>query len=380
MVQCIVLCAAVALLWSTTTSSSSSRYCDGQRILQQQQQQLPSMVDIIGTDPGLTTLAEAFQVAAFDESFWCITDCNSTFFAPTNDAFQIFHANDWTMLLSPPWILHLRNLLALHVTVPNPNGLRRWSTELVDGETYRMLNDEIITIHDMKRGISISNPLTENSNLIQVDVIASNGVLHQMDTVLVPLFVGIDVFALGDPWTDFQILTTMLESVGLVGIRSEFTLLAPTDAAFKALGTNVLEELQSDTVTLRKLLVNHVIFGVHPSLYLTDGLVLTSLGGRNITFTTTTAATTGSSSDNITTTSDSIVTVTLPDRTTDFRTASNIFFQANGVNVMLTDILANNGVAHVIDQVLFDLNSFTNAPMNTPTGPSKSATPPKVFP
>ena len=327
MVQFIAIC--ISLVWWRTSC------CDGQRILrntgmitriQQEQQQVPLIDDIIFADPDLTTLAAAFQLAAFDGSFLCTTECNSTFLAPTNMAFNQLNPNYLKKLLSPSWILHLRNLLALHVTVPNVNGLRLWSTDWVDGQQLQMLNQEVVTIHDLKSGISVSNRLTESSNLVEVDLTVTNGVLlHKIDTVLLPMFVAVDVFALGVHFhNDFQILTAMLESIGLVGIRSEFTLFAPTDAAFMALEKDVLDELRNDKVKLRKLLVNHVIFGVHPSLYFTDGLVLNSLGGMNISI---------ALSDDIVT--DSTVP-SLPNRTADFTAGRNIPLTVNGVQVLFT--------------------------------------------
>ena len=333
-------------------------------------EQFPSLQDIISNDPNLTIFTDALQAASFfdrhDTLFFCTssttstssstTDCNSTIFAPTNDAFAKLEDHYLTMLLSPPWILHLRNLLTLHHTIPNKNGLRILSNDFVDGQEIQMRNNEFITINDMKRGITVSTPNTELSNLVEVDLLASDGVIQKVDTILFPLFVGMDVFALGTYYShnEFQILTPLLESIGLVGIRSEFTLLAPIDAAFVALDSDVFHALHQDQVLLRNVLVNHVIYGVHPTVWITDGLVLNSLAGRNITFTI---------SDDMNNT-DAIVT--LPSRNTDFSASPKPPFQVNGINILVCDVLANNGIAHVIDQLLFDPSLFTNAPTKAP--------------
>jgi uncharacterized surface protein with fasciclin (FAS1) repeats len=276
--------------------------------------------------------------------------------APTNTAFDdIIHTKYWSMLVSSPWILHLRHLLAFHVTVPHDDGLQLRSTDWVDGQRLHMLNNEDVTIHDMKRGISVSTTLlwTENANIVEADMMATNGVVHTIDTVLFPTFVEVDVLALGKYYhNDFQILTTLLESIGLVGIRSEFTLFAPTDAAFKALGKKELDELRNNSTKLRKLLVNHVVFGVQPSVYFTDGLILTSLGGRNITITI------SGMHDMVTTD----IVPTMPDRMVKFKKGQDSPLQVNGVSVLYANVLANNGLAHVIDQLLFDdLSSFTSS-------------------
>lgn len=96
-----------------------------------------------------------------------------------------------------------------------------------------------------------------------------------------------------------------------------FTVFAPTDAAFSALPDGVVSTLLEDpTGDLANILLNHVVNGVASPDNIFDGLVISTLLGQNITF------------------------------TTDGGLA------INGVNISVVDIKAENGVVHVIDGIL----------------------------
>jgi uncharacterized surface protein with fasciclin (FAS1) repeats len=296
-------------------------------------QTLPTLDDIVLTDANLTTLAAAFETAELVGRL--CTTCNFTFFAPINEAFAAIDQAYLATLLTPSWILHLQNLLAFHITLPTDSGERLLSTDLVDGQVLEMLNSEQVTVNDRKRGISLTSPLTVGSNIVEADILASNGVLHKLDSLLIPGFFGVDVFALGNNYVEFTILQELMELIGLAGTEGEYTVLAPTNEAFLALGNETLVALKGDTKTLGKILANHIIVGVYPSLYLQDGLVLESLGGLNIT-------------------------VTL--NTTDIPV---VMF--NDATVIVADILAKNGIVHAIDMVLLEADTASDVPSETPS-------------
>ena len=325
-----------------------------------------SLHDLISTHPNLTRFAEALETAGFvndgDDLWWCSTNhenCTFTVFAPTNDAFDqwLLDNNNPTMLwlLSPPWILHLRNLLAMHVmttttsssdgavvvaTTTTPTATDEWTT--TSEQRYVMRNREIVRV----RGpYTISTKWTPAANVTETTTTNGGGVLHHINAILQPWYMKLDVMALGHFFDqDFSILTEFCQSVGLVGIyRHEFTLLAPTDTAFLALGPDVLADLRNDTEKLRQLVLRHVIYGVHPSHTLTDGLVLSSLNGRNLT-----VRSTGSDITTIPT----VVRLPVRDKDFDGLPPTSTSLQVNGVHVVFPNVLARNGLAHVVDQVL----------------------------
>ena len=114
-------------------------------------------------------------------------------------------------------------------------------------------------------------------------------------------------------------LVAALKAADLVGALSgegPFTVLAPTDDAFNDLPEGTLESLLADTEKLKTVLLSHVI----------DGAVL----------------------------ADTVVTLnsatTLSGQTLAISTANGV--EIGGAGVLKTDIMASNGVIHLIDKVI----------------------------
>lgn len=116
--------------------------------------------------------------------------------------------------------------------------------------------------------------------------------------------------------------STLLSAVNTANLRDTltsqgpFTLLAPTDEAFGKLPADTLETLMQDPAKLKRVLTYHVLFGDVRS----DNLV---------------------EIDEAPTVEGSIVAV-----------EHDNGIKINDANVVETDILADNGVVHVIDTVL----------------------------
>lgn len=105
-----------------------------------------------------------------------------------------------------------------------------------------------------------------------------------------------------------------------------FTVFAPTDAAFAALPSGTIETLLADpTGTLAQILLYHVVSGQALSTDLSDGQTIATLLGENIT-----------------------VTIGMNG------------VMINNATVVVADILADNGVVHVIDAVLLPQPSFVS--------------------
>ena len=105
-----------------------------------------------------------------------------------------------------------------------------------------------------------------------------------------------------------------------------FTVFAPTDAAFAALPAGTIETLLTNpTGTLAQILLYHVVGGQALSTDLSDGQTITTLLGENIT-----------------------VTIGMNG------------VMINNATVVVADILADNGVVHVIDAVLLPQPSFVS--------------------
>ncbi|MBR7951439.1 fasciclin domain-containing protein [Microvirga sp. STR05] len=262
-----------------------------------------------------------------------------TVFAPTNDAFAKLsapfnNAANITAITDPAQIATLRGILLYHVVAANvkaadiANGSSTVATArpatTVGGAT---INDNTLYLTKNASGVSING----GTRVVTADVSASNGTIHAIDNVLMPpsQTIAAIVVASASRTTnpEFTLLLQALQRPAAAAIltaagtaSANVTVFAPTDAAFRALlGTAPLSSVSDADLTA--ILSRHVIgTGRVFSSDLAAGTV-TTLGGP--------------------------VTVAA---------ASNSFTVRGGTgtaaNIASANILATNGVIHVIDQVL----------------------------
>ena len=97
-----------------------------------------------------------------------------------------------------------------------------------------------------------------DAEVTTADVEASNGVIHVIDTVLIPPGTITDI-AVNDP--NFSTLVTALTAADLADTLDgdgPFTVFAPTNAAFDALPPGTLDSLLNDIPALTDILLYHV--------------------------------------------------------------------------------------------------------------------------
>ncbi len=245
-----------------------------------------------------------------------------TVFAPTNAAFDKFLSdNGFATVADVPADL-LKNILLNHVV-----GGKNLSTGLATG--YVESSATGAGGNAMNMYISTDGSVTINgvSTVATADIDASNGVIHIVDAVIgLPTVV---TFATADPTFSTLVSALTRESLGVdyVGVLSgegPFTVFAPTNDAFGAL----LTELSAgglgdiDDATLNAVLQYHVVNGANVRAGdLTDGQVVATFGAAEFTI--------------------------------DLSDGASIT-DANDRNtkIVVTDVQANNGVIHVVSQVL----------------------------
>ena len=245
-----------------------------------------------------------------------------TVFAPTNEAFtKLLSSLGITAdeLLNHP---QLKEVLLYHVV----SG-KILSTDLSNGMTAATLSGENIKV-DLTNGVKINS-----SNVTTADVMATNGVIHIIDTVLVPSTFKLNpepevpatVVDVALSNSDFSILVAALQKADLVGAlqgEGPFTVFAPTNAAFEKL-LKSLDISASDLLNqpdLAKVLLYHVVSGKVMSADLSNGLEAATLNGEKVKF--------------------------------DLSSGVKV----NQSSVTAADIEAGNGVIHVIDTVLVPQN------------------------
>ena len=238
-----------------------------------------------------------------------------TVFAPTNAAFQnLFTALGVTGVedLSAE---ALTPILLYHVI-----GSEVKSTQLSNGyvETLSafMPGDHAIKLLvDLESGVQINGM----SNVTSADIMASNGVIHIIDEVLLPPTV-VDIAIANPSFTHLVAAVVKADLVNALMADGPFTVFAPTDAAFEALFTELgvtgIEDLSAETLT--PILLYHVVSGNVRAADVSTGMVPT------------------------------------------LNTEAELDINADGsgvmingsTNVIVTDVQGKNGVVHVIDKVL----------------------------
>lgn len=144
---------------------------------------LPDIVTFATSNPGFSALVSALTADGLSTDFVTVLSGEGPFtvFAPTNEAFQaLLDSNDnWNTVADIPANV-LENVLLYHVT--DAGNVR--STDLTDEMMVSTLAGETFTI-DLDGGASI-NAGQNSANIIATDVQATNGVIHVIDTVILP--------------------------------------------------------------------------------------------------------------------------------------------------------------------------------------------------
>jgi len=215
-----------------------------------------SVLEIVTSEPQLSTLASVVAATGLDEVL--MQRGSYTIFAPTNDAFEAVPAGVLESLLADPSAL--RGVVSYHVV---PGALV--AANVVQGQAATTLFGEDIDFD----GATIIAGLN-SANITTVDLMGTNGVVHLIDSVILP-----DSLPLGMPEEldnlvelvtsepQFSTLATALEAADLLDVlrNGTFTVFAPTNDAFAAVPRDALNALLADPDALRSVLTYHVLVG-----------------------------------------------------------------------------------------------------------------------
>jgi len=217
-----------------------------------------------------------------------------TVFAPTNDAFAKIPAETLNALLNDK--AALTRVLLYHVV---PGTLK--AEKVLASTTLATANDLSLKVSANQDGAFINA-----SKIISTDILANNGVIHAIDTVLLP------------PAND-KTLVDIVVAAGLVETLQggEFTVFAPTNEAFAELGEATLNAVLADKALLTSILLYHVVPG---TVKAQDVLAATQLKTAN----------------------DGLLSPEV----------INGEAYISGAKILQTDVAAKNGVIHVINKVL----------------------------
>ena len=302
------------------------------------------IVDTAVAAGNFTTLVTAVQAAGLVDALK--GEGPFTVFAPTDEAFAKLPAETLQAALADPQGL-LTQVLLYHV-VPG----KVMAADLSDGMEAATLQGENVAF-TLGDGVAMVN----DANIIATDIETSNGVIHVIDTVILPPSITgaamseetmaeepaaeaapaeeavaeasseeamadmADIVDTAVAAGSFNTLVAAVQAAGLVdALKGEgpFTVFAPTDDAFAALPEGTVDALLADpTGDLTQILLYHVVPGKVMAADLSDGMEAATLQGKSVTFTL----------------GDGVAMV-------------------NDANIIATDIETSNGVIHVIDSVI----------------------------
>lgn len=268
-----------------------------------------SIIDTAVSAGQFTTLVSAVKAANLVDAL--SGDGPFTVFAPTDAAFAKLPAGTVEALIADPD--KLSAILTYHV-VP---GKVMASDVAGLNETQTLLGQPAAI--DTSNGVSIAN-----AKVIKTDIACSNGVIHVIDSVMMPKNI-VDIAA-GEG--SFSTLLKAAEAAGLVDTLANggpFTVFAPTDAAFAALPEGTIATLlkPENKDQLVKVLTYHVVPG---KVLAADVVALTK--------------------------ADTVAGVPLPIEVKTNADGSVKAVHVGAATVTATDIIASNGVIHIIDAVL----------------------------
>lgn len=269
-----------------------------------------TVVDVARRDGRLRTLVAAVEAAGLGADL--AGPGPFTVFAPLDAAFEALPAGALDRLLADRDAL--RRVLLHHVA----RGARP-AAEVVQYDAVRTLADTTLPIRAGGGGVQIGE-----GKVVVADVKASNGVIHVIDRVLLPPAAAparpdLPLLRVAEAAGGFRTLVAAVRAAGLedaLAGAGPFTVFAPSDEAFAVLPPGALEALLKDRDRLARLLRHHVVSGELTAAAAAGRAAVTTLAG------------------------------------TTLRLDARDGLAVAGAVVVRADVLASNGVIHVVDRLL----------------------------
>ena len=263
-----------------------------------------------------------------------------TLFAPSNDGFETYFAEEGITGLDDMDSTSIRELLVYHIL-----NKERMTNDMSPGFSSDTTALGSYLVYDMSQGDGAIHVNTK-SKMYLVDRRVTNGVVHHLENVLIP-----PTFTIWDKVSEdpaFSIFEAALVETGhdetandvdlnKGKLNTTYTFFAETDAVYQAAGINSLGDLKNELAArdsdLEEFIDYHIIQGkklkgaIFSFMIQNEGLV--TLSGKSI-------------NANI-----------------DFELVFNQWWESNGTHHATrlvdeeSDLFAKNGVLHSMDQVLF---------------------------
>ncbi len=266
-----------------------------------------TIVDIAVGNPDFSTLVAALGAADLVDAL--SGEGPFTVFAPTNEAFAKLPEGTLDELLLPENKQKLTDILLYHVV----------SGSVLAADVVTLSEAETLLGQNVAITVDMDKVMVNEANVVATDIIADNGVIHVIDSVILPKSDIVDTAVADGRFTTLAAALGAADLVETLKGEGPFTVFAPTDDAFAALPEGTVETLllPENKQKLTDILLYHVVAG---KVMAAD-----------------------------------VVTLTEAETVLGQAVAVKVDMgkvYINDAEVIITDIVTSNGVIHVIDAVL----------------------------
>eukprot|EP00277_Geminigera_cryophila_P040295 CAMPEP_0173100782 /NCGR_PEP_ID=MMETSP1102-20130122/36421_1 /TAXON_ID=49646 /ORGANISM="Geminigera sp., Strain Caron Lab Isolate" /LENGTH=656 /DNA_ID=CAMNT_0013994315 /DNA_START=1 /DNA_END=1970 /DNA_ORIENTATION=+ len=312
----------------------------------------PSVVTVVVESAAHETL-EALVIRADLATALAATNTQFTVFAPTDTAFTALPAGDLKSKLTadPIGANHkalLQDVLKFHVISAATATLQADVVALVSLLPVDRVSTAVAVAGRPDAMVGVAG--TVDVTVTTFDLTAPNGVVHVIGSVLLPPSCSRTVVGIATTSTDHTTLVALLTAADLVAtlsidtVDTGYTVFAPTNAAFAKIdaATVTCLSLPANKDHLVSLLKYHVVGSTVVAGGLTDGMEITSLDTNSTKY--------------------------------KFASSGNtLTSDGTAAKIITTDLLATNGVVHIIDTVLIPKGFVANLGCGTPAPSVSSA-------
>lgn len=233
-----------------------------------------------------------------------------TVFAPTDQAFAKLPAGTVETLLKPENKAKLQSILTYHVV----------SGKVMAADVVGLSSATTVQGQQIDIAVKDGKVTVDGANVVKTDIETSNGVIHVIDSVILPTDKDIVDTAVGAG--SFGTLVAAVKAAGLVEtLKGEgpFTVFAPTDEAFAKLPEGTVADLlkPENKDKLVSILTYHVVPGKVMASDVVKVSSAKTVNGKEVSV-----------------------------------KVSDAGVMVDGARVVATDIESSNGVIHVIDSVI----------------------------
>ena len=267
-----------------------------------------NIVETAAAAGSFNTLLTAAKAAGLAEA---LSTGEYTVFAPTDEAFNKVDKAVIAELLKPENKDQLAAILKYHVV----------EGKVMASDAAKLTGAPTLNGQRLALDVTATPPTVGNAKVVKTDIVCSNGIIHVVDSVIMPSTKTIPEVA--TEAGKFKTLLAAAKAAGLaetLGTDGPFTVFAPTDAAFAKLPEGTVEMLlkPENKQKLVDILKYHVVSG---RVYAADAIAAKKAG---------------------TLLTDKMIEVS--------QNGDNVMI--NEAKVVMPNVEASNGVIHVIDGVL----------------------------